>query len=90
MHQAIAALKPGDTLELQKEHEHWALLDGKGDTVGWLARACAPPAGMRCIAASVAAVILREREDSEPEYHERLRRERWEVVVPDLVFAPGA
>jgi len=45
--------------------------------------------GMRCIAASVAAIIVREREDSEPEYHARLRCERWEVVVPDLVFGPG-
>lgn len=52
------------------------------------ARAYAPPAGMDCITASVAVIIVREREDSEPEYHDRLRCERWEVVVPDLVFAP--
>lgn len=44
---------------------------------------------MNCIAAGVAAIIVREREDSEAEYHDRLRCERWEVVVPDLVFAPG-
>jgi len=90
VHQAIAALSPGDTLRLQREHEHWALVDSKGTTVGWLARAYAPPAGTSCIAASVAAIIMREREDSQPEYHDRLRCERWEVVVPDLVFAPVA
>jgi ATP-dependent DNA helicase RecQ len=89
VHQAIAALTPGDTLRLHREHEHWTLVDSRGNTVGWLARAYAPPAGTTCIAASVAAIIIREREDSEPEYHERLRSERWEVVVPDLVFAPG-
>ena len=89
VHQAIAALSPGDTLRLQREHEHWALVDSNGTTVGWLARAYVPPTGMNCIVASVAAIIMREREDSEPEYHDRLRCERWEVVVPDLVFAPG-
>ena len=66
------------------------LVDGKGNTVGRLARAYAPPAGTRWIAASVAAIIMREREDSEPEYLDRARCERWEVVVPDLVFAPAS
>ena len=89
VHQAIAALNPGDTLRLQREHEHWALVDGRGNTVGWLARAYAPPADMSCVEASVAAIIVREREDSDPEYQDRLRCERWEVVVPDLVFTPG-
>jgi len=89
VHQAIAALSPGDALELRKEWEHLALVDGKGNTVGRLARAYAPPAGMSCMAASVAAIIVRERDDSEAEFRDRLRCERWEVVVPDLVFAPG-
>lgn len=88
VHQAIAALSPCDTLRLQREHEHWALVDGKGNTVGRLAGAYAPPTGTSCIAASVAAIIIWERKQSEPEYHYRLRCERWEVVVPDLVFAP--
>jgi ATP-dependent DNA helicase RecQ len=89
VHQAISALSAGDALELRKEWAHLALVDGNGNTVGRLARAYAPPAGKNCIAASVAAIIMREREDSEPEYRDRLRCERWEVVVPDLVFAPG-
>jgi ATP-dependent DNA helicase RecQ len=89
VHQAIAALSPGDYLELREEREHLALVDGKGNTVGRLARAYAPPAGMSCIAASVAAIVIWGREQSEPEYRDRLRCERWEVVVPDLVFAPG-
>ena len=88
VHQAIAALSAGDTLGLQKEREHWALVDGEGNTVGWLARAYAPPAGTSCIAASVAAIVMREREGSEPEYRDHARCERWEVVVPELVFAP--
>ena len=89
VHRAIAALSPGDALGLQRERGRWALVDGKGNTVGWLAGTYAPPAGMSCIAGSVAAVIMREREDSKPQYWKHARCERWEVVVPDLVFAPG-
>jgi len=40
--------EPRDVLVLQQEREHWALVDGKGNTVGWLARAYAPPAA--CVA----------------------------------------
>ena len=89
VHRAIAAQNAGDALDLQQQREHWALVDGKGNTVGRLARAYAPPAGMRCIAASVAAIIVREREDSEAEYRDFARCERWEVVVPELVFVPS-
>jgi ATP-dependent DNA helicase RecQ len=89
VHQAIAALNTGDTLRLQWKHEHWTLVDGNNNEVGRLARAYAQPAGMSCIAASVAAIVMWEREKSEPEYRDLARCERWEVVVPDLVFAPG-
>jgi ATP-dependent DNA helicase RecQ len=43
---------------------------------------------MRCIAARVAAIIVRRREDGEAEYRDLARCERWEVVVPELVFEP--
>ena len=88
VHRAIATLKPGSPLELKLERERWALLNETGDRVGRLARAYSPPQGMRCIKASVAAIIVREKEDSQPEYRDQVRCERWEVVVPDVVFAP--
>ena len=30
----------------------------------------------------------RLRDDSEPEYQAQIRRDHWEVVVPELVFGP--
>lgn len=91
VHHAIAALSAGDSLHLRHQHhkERWELVDDKGSTVGRLSRAFAPPADMRCIAVRVMAVIVRRREDAEPEYQDYVRSERWEVVVPELVFAPG-
>lgn len=88
VHEAVAALAAGDALQLRRERERWELVDSKGNTVGRLARAFVPPRGMRCIAARVAAIIIRRREDAEPEYRGHARCERWEVVVPELVFAP--
>ncbi|MFO1420756.1 MAG: RecQ family ATP-dependent DNA helicase [Candidatus Competibacteraceae bacterium] len=88
VHEVIAALSAGDRLRLRPAKERWELVDARGHTVGRLARVYAPPTGMRCIAAQVAAIIIRRREDTEPEYRDSVRCERWEVVVPELVFEP--
>ncbi|MBI4193951.1 MAG: RecQ family ATP-dependent DNA helicase [Betaproteobacteria bacterium] len=89
VHQAISALTAGDALKLRRDGESWQLLDNAGVVVGRLARAYTPPAaGMECIAAHVAAIIVRRREDEQPDFRERIRCDRWEVVVPDLLFAP--
>ncbi|HNC51597.1 MAG TPA: RecQ family ATP-dependent DNA helicase [Accumulibacter sp.] len=88
--QAIAALTPSATLHLRHEHRHWLLRDDGENVVGRLAAAYTPPAGMHCIAARVGAILVRRREDSEPEYRAGIRCERWEVVLPELVFAPAS
>ena len=89
IHRAIAALSPGERLETRiADQEHWLLLDGAGTTVGRLAQKFEPPAGMRCRAASVLAVVGWSREASEPQYREAMKCDAWEVVVPELVFEP--
>ncbi len=88
VHRAISALTAGDALQIRQIQAGWELVDRASSPVGRLARGFVPPAGMECIAANVAAIITRRREDEQPEFRERARCERWEVVVPDLVFAP--
>ena len=44
---------------------------------------------MRCASATVMAVVIWDRERSEPHYRDGLRSESWETVVPELVFEPG-
>ena len=56
--------------------------------MGRLAGGFDAPAGMRCSYATVMAVATWDRESSEPQYQDRLRCDRWEVVVPELVFEP--
>ncbi len=88
VHRAIAALSPGDTLGVRESTNRWQLLDGNGTVVGQLASSFAPPNGMRCAYATVLAIVSWEKEKSEPDYQDNLRCEKWEVVVPELVFEP--
>ena len=88
VHQAIAKLNAGDVIELRLNQDRWELVDKANVTVGRLAKSFSPPEGMACISVKVAAIIQRRREDEKPEYAARVRCDRWEIVVPDLVFAP--
>ncbi len=88
VHGEIAALAAGDTLELRHKGHDWEFMNHAGVAVGRLAKSYVFPAGMRCLAAHVAAVIVRFKDDDESEFQSRARCDRWEVVVPDLVFTP--
>ena len=113
VHRAIAALSPGDPLQVRgaatrhprrtgrqdrsppddppeanSAPRRWELLDRTGTVVGRLAGRFDPPSGMQCRSATVLAVVAWSREASEPEYHDGIRCETWEVVVPELVFGP--
>ncbi len=86
MQRAITALLPGDPLRVRTTRQLWLLLDRAGNVVGRLARGYTPPDAMRLQSATVLAVVTRSRADSEPQYQDTLQREKWEVVVPELVF----
>jgi ATP-dependent DNA helicase RecQ len=88
VHRAIANLTTGAALQLKVERDKFVLKDQNGNTVGRLAAAYAAPAGTQCISVQVAAIIVRYKSDSEPEYQRLARCERWEVVVPEVVYAP--
>ncbi len=89
-HRAIAALSPGDLLQVHAGPNRWELLDHSGTVVGQLAGNFDAPKGMRCAFATVLAIVAWDKERSEPHYHDRLRCDEWEVVVPELVFEPDS
>ena len=90
VHRAIAALSPGDPLEVRiTKSRHWELLDGSGTVVGRLARGFEPPADTRFTSATVLAIVSWGREASKPRYQDGLKCDDWEVVVPELIFEPG-
>ena len=87
VHRSIAALSPGDVLEVRvDEQSRWNLFDESGTAVGRLSRSFKPPVGTRCASATVLAVIAWSREASEPKFQDGLQCDTWEVVVPELVF----
>ena len=89
VHHAIAGLSPGDPLEMRALNPgRWELLDRAGVAVGRLARNFKLPPGMRCRSVEVLAVVGWSREASEPQFHDAIKCNSWEVVVPDLVFVP--
>ena len=89
IHRAITALKSGDQLKISvTDRGRWLLLNEKSRVVGRLAKGFKPPAGMRCRAASVLAVVGWSRKDTDPKFHDSIRSDAWEVVVPELVFEP--
>ncbi len=87
IHKALAQLRPGDALAFVQEKDKW-LLQRDGLTVGRLASSYTLPEGMRCIEARVHAVLVRFRHDGEPAYADTTRCDQWEVLLPELVFAP--
>ncbi len=87
LHGVITGLSPGDPLDTRITGQgRWELLDKTGALVGRLAGSFQPPPGTRCRSASVLAIVGWSREASEPEYHDSIHCDDWEVVVPELVF----
>ena len=89
IHQAIAALSPGDPLRVRVGAKgQWELLNRAGRVVGRLSKSFSPPPRKSCRSAGVLAIVAWSREASGPDYRERMRCDSWEVIVPELVFQP--
>jgi ATP-dependent DNA helicase RecQ len=89
VHQAIANLTTGDSILLVEHNARWALTDMNRKLIGRMSKKFAPPSATNFLSARVAAIIVRRREDSPEEYQAQICCDRWEVVVPELVFAPA-
>ena len=90
LHRAIAALSPGDPLQVRASGNRWELLNSSGMVVGQLASNFKPPSGTRCTSAKVLAIATWSQEYSDPQYQRSLRCDTWEVVVPEFVFEPDS
>ena len=88
VHSALAALEPGDTVHVRQVNDRWELFDDHEQRIGRLAKKFIPPPGKQPAEARLAAMIVRRRDDSEPEFQDTLRCESWEVALPEIVFVP--
>ena len=83
---AIEDLRVGDAVRLKQEGGRWFLTDGAGVAVARLARNWGPPPDVSFRIGRALAITVRRREDGEAAYDHLLRRDHWEVVIPELVF----
>ena len=90
VHRAIAALSPGDPLQVRAGSKRWEVLDCNGRVVGQLAAGFKGLDNMRCTRAKVWTIVVWNRERSEPQYRDRFLCDDWEVVVPELIFEPDS
>ena len=87
-HQALARIQTGDPINLMEIGGRWLIRNGEGVVIGRMAQSYRPPAGLRFIRGEAAAIIHWRKLDNAEEFHSRLRREAWEVALPELVFGP--
>jgi ATP-dependent DNA helicase RecQ len=87
---AIAAARPGDPVHLIGDGDRWRIDNAQGQTLARLSRAFAPPEGTTFLRGEIAAILNWRLEDGDEDYHHLLRRDEWEVVLPELVFEAGA
>lgn len=83
---AIAEAKVGDPIALAREQERWHLKDSRGRSLGRMAKTFAPPSDTRFVRGEIAAILRWRKEDADEAFHYTLRRDNWEVVVPEMVF----
>ena len=88
-HRALPSLDriaTGDSVGLKQDGDRWLIVDQDGVAIGRLAKKFAPPQGAAFVEGSVYAITTRFRSDSGEDFQSQLRRDRWSVVFPELVY----
>jgi ATP-dependent DNA helicase RecQ len=83
---AIADARIGDPIALNLEHGRWHLEDSRGRILGRMSKSFAPSPNARFVSGKVAAILRWRKEDGDEAFHRMLKRDAWEVVIPELVF----
>ncbi|WP_170376892.1 RecQ family ATP-dependent DNA helicase [Ruegeria atlantica] len=83
---AIQEARVGDTVTLVKDGDFWLLRDEKGRVLGRMSKSFSAPPNSKFERGEIAAILSWRKEDSGEAFHHTLRRDAWEVVLPELVF----
>nr|WP_243645085.1 RecQ family ATP-dependent DNA helicase [Rhodovulum euryhalinum] len=84
---AIEAAMVGDPVTLGEDNGRWTIRNADGIPLGRMARAFVAPVGGTFLRGEIGAIFRWRKADSAEDYHASLRRDQWEVVLPELVFA---
>ena len=84
---SITAAKVGDPIRLARDGTTWVFHDKNGVVLGRMAKSWSPPDGLGFLRGEVGAIVRWRKSDSKEEFRDYLRRDEWEAVIPELVFA---
>ncbi|MBD0866535.1 MAG: ATP-dependent helicase, partial [Rhodobacteraceae bacterium] len=84
---AITQARVGDPVDLVRVNNHWHIKDLRGRILVRMSNAFSPPGNTRFVRGRVAVILCRRKEDNKDKtYHPSLKRDAWEVIIPELVF----
>jgi len=83
---AIAKAQIGDPMTLVREHDRWHMKDSSGRTLGRMAKNFTPPGNTRFVRGEIAAILRWRKEDGDKPFHHTLKRDAWEIIIPEMVF----
>ena len=83
----IQAAKVGDPVRLARDGALWVVLDAQDRPLGRMAKSWSPPEGLTLLFGEIGAIVRWRKSDAGEEFRTHLRRDNWEVVLPELVFA---
>jgi ATP-dependent DNA helicase RecQ len=83
---AITEARVGDPITIVREQDRWHLKDSSGRSLGRMSKNFAPPSNTSFVRGEIAAILRWRKEDADEAFHYTLRRDVWEVVIPEMVF----
>ncbi|WP_416914438.1 UvrD-helicase domain-containing protein [Seohaeicola sp.] len=83
---AIANARTGDPVTLIQQNGRSWLKDRQGRTLIRMRDEWSVPDGKRVVLAVIGAIITRHAHESGEEYRAMLNRDRWEVILPEIVL----
>jgi len=83
---AISEARVGDPMMLVYEHNRWYMKDSNGRILGRMAKHFAPPPNTKFVSGEIAAILRWRKEDGDEAFYHILRRDAWEVIIPETVF----
>ena len=84
---ALARARTGDPVTLHQQNGGWWVKDTSGQRLIRMKGGWALPAGMRVVSAVIGAIVARHADESGEAHRPKLKRESWDVVLPEIVLA---
>lgn len=87
-HAAIAEAQVGAPVVIEVRDGKWMILDQSRRILGRMSKSWRPPEDAKLVSACVGAVVRWRKSDSDESFQHHIRQEKWETVLPELVFRP--